>query len=144
MVAISTHLQLAFAWLTAVNQQNITQLRALSSEDFVSIVRPASLGLTPTNKEDFLVRFAGAPIKNFNISLPADDQIIESSNGVSFYTTANGQTSHGFPWKNEYTFTIFFNDDNLIKSVAEYADPTLVTEALGNEAIVAAAENFSC
>ncbi|KAG6910652.1 hypothetical protein DXG01_009162 [Tephrocybe rancida] len=142
MVAISTHLQLAFAWVTAINQQNITQLRALSSADFTSVVRPASLGLGPTNKEDFLVRFAGAPIANFNISLPAAADIVESRDAVYFYTTANGQTTHGFPWKNEYTFTITYSGD-LIKSVTEFADPTLVTEALGNEAIVSQA-NLNC
>ncbi|KAG6910648.1 hypothetical protein DXG01_009158 [Tephrocybe rancida] len=142
MVAISTHLQLAFAWVTAVNQLNVTQLRALSSDDFISTIKPASLGLGPAKKEDFLVRFAGAPIANYNISLPAAADIIETKDVVSFYTTANGHTTHGFPWKNEYTFTITYSG-NLIKSVTEFVDPTVVTEAFGNEAIVAQA-NLSC
>ncbi|KAG6910649.1 hypothetical protein DXG01_009159 [Tephrocybe rancida] len=89
-----------------------------------------SKGLDPTNKEDFLVHFAGAPIANFNISLPAAADIVESRDAVYFY-----QTTHGFPWKNECTFTITYSGD-LIKSVTEFADPTLVKEALGNEAIM--------
>ncbi|KAG6910651.1 hypothetical protein DXG01_009161 [Tephrocybe rancida] len=142
MVAISTHLQLAFAWVTAVNQLNLTQLRALSSDDFLSTLRPASLGLGPVNKEDFLVRFAGVPIANLNISLPAAADIIETKDVVSFYTTADGHTAHGFPWKNEYIFTFTYSG-GLIKSVTEFVDPTVITEALGNEAIVAQA-NLSC
>ncbi|KAG6909549.1 hypothetical protein DXG01_016797 [Tephrocybe rancida] len=144
MVAISHHLALAFAWINATNHMDFTQLRALSSEDFISKVGPASLGLTPTNKEDFLTRVAGAPIAYFNISLPTQDNIVESADAVYFYTTSNGQTTHGFPWKNEYLYTFTYTDDNLIKSVTEFTDPTLAITALGNEAIVAKAKNITC
>ncbi|KAG6855836.1 hypothetical protein H0H87_010386 [Tephrocybe sp. NHM501043] len=140
MVAISQHLTLAFAWITATNQKNFTQLRTLTSPDFVSVIGPASLGLEPTNIEDYITREEGAPIASFNISLPTDDTIVEGNNSIFFATTSNGRTTHEFPWKNEYLYTFTFSDDNLIKSVTEFSDPTIVATALGNESIVAQAE----
>jgi len=143
MVAISNHLQLAFAWVNATNQLNYTQLSALSADSFVSIIRPASLGLANRNKTKFIADLKVAPIKTFNVSLPTTDNIIETPNAIQFYTTADGQTTHGFPWKNEYILSFTFASDTLIQSVAEFTDSTVVTTAFGKEAIVAQAQ-FTC
>lgn len=68
MVAISAHLKLAFAWVTYINTLSIDQLRPLMADNFVSRVRPSSLGYGPVGKEEYLVRLAGVPMKNFNVS----------------------------------------------------------------------------
>lgn len=143
MVAVSNHLKLAFAWLAALNDKNLDQLSALASDNFVSIVRPASLGIGPRNKDQFFATLKTAPIKAFNLSQPTTADIIETADVVHFYTTANGQTTHGFPWKNEYYFTFTFASDTKIQSTIEFADPTLATSVLEKEAVVAEAQ-FTC
>ncbi|KAF5376971.1 hypothetical protein D9615_007216 [Tricholomella constricta] len=143
MVAVSSHLKLALAWITATNQMNLDQLASMIPDNFVSTIRPASLNVTPANKTEFLERLGGAPIKTFNISLPTTENIVETTDVIQFYTTADGHTSHGFPWKNEYIFTFTFTDNNLIQSVTEFTDPTVVTTAFGKEATLAEIQ-FNC
>lgn len=58
---------------------------------------------------------------------------------ISFQTTANGRTAHGFPWINEYQFSFTF-ENNKILSVTEFTDPTVIVSQLGKEAIAAEAE----
>ncbi|GLB41563.1 hypothetical protein LshimejAT787_1001630 [Lyophyllum shimeji] len=140
---VSTHLQLAFNWLIALNQLNVTALDALSTDDFTGLARPASLNFGPPRpKAEFLGALKDAPIKTFNFSLPTPDNIMESPDVVQFYTTTDGQTAHGFPWKNEYIITFRFQDDK-IKSTVEFFDPIAFKSALGNETIVAEAK-FTC
>ncbi|KAF8060849.1 hypothetical protein FPV67DRAFT_310104 [Lyophyllum atratum] len=143
MVAVSNHLALAFAWITATNDMNLDQLSALTPDNFVSIVRPASLGVPNRNKTQLLADLKSAPIQTFNISLPTTENIIETPDAIQFYTTADGHTLHGLPWKNEYIFSFTFASDKLIQSVAEFTDPTIVTSLLGKEAVIAEAQ-FSC
>ncbi|GLB36720.1 hypothetical protein LshimejAT787_0310070 [Lyophyllum shimeji] len=143
MVAISNHLKLAFAWVTATNQLNYDQLTALSADNFVSIIRPASLGVPNRNKTQLIADLKAAPIQTFNISLPTTENILETPDAIQFYTTADGHTTHGFPWKTEYILSFTFAGDSLIQSVAEFTDPTVVNKAFGNEAIVAQAQ-FTC
>lgn len=143
MVAVTNHLRLAFAWLTALNQLNITQLSNLASDDFTALARPASLNFgPPRTKEQFLDALKTAPIKTFNFSLPATENIVETRDVVQFFTTTDGQTAHGFPWKNEYIFTFRFTNDK-IKSTVEFYDPIVFQTALGKEATVAEAK-FTC
>ncbi|KAF8061806.1 hypothetical protein FPV67DRAFT_1673416 [Lyophyllum atratum] len=142
MVAVSNHLKLAFAWLAALNAKDIDQLTALSADNYQSIVRPSSLGIVPRTKQEFFATLATAPIKAFNLSLPATADIVESADAVHFFTTSNGQTTHGFPWKNEYDWTFTFSGDKIL-STTEFADPTLATAALTKEATVAEA-TFTC
>ncbi|KAF9466971.1 hypothetical protein BDZ94DRAFT_1305835 [Collybia nuda] len=139
MVAISTHLKLAFAWITYTNTLSVDKMRPLMSDNFISRLRPASLGYEPVGKEPYLVRLAGAPIKNFNISLPRTEDIVEGKDAIQFYTTADGKTSHGFRWKNEYQFSFTFEGDKIL-SVTEFTDPTIIVDLLGKEATAAEAE----
>jgi hypothetical protein len=69
MVAISPDLKLAFAWITFTNTLAVDKMRPLMADNFVSRLRPSSLGYQPIGKEPFLVRLAGAPIENFNVRL---------------------------------------------------------------------------
>ncbi|GLB39231.1 hypothetical protein LshimejAT787_0603930 [Lyophyllum shimeji] len=141
MVAVSNHLKLALAWVTALNNLDLDQLSQLAAPDFVSIVRPATLGIGPRNFTAFSDTLKTVPIKTFGYQQPADSDIIETSDVVFFYTHANGSTTHGFPWKNEYYFTFTFSNDGKIASTTEFADPGAAEAALQNEAIVAQATN---
>ncbi|RDB24650.1 hypothetical protein Hypma_008243 [Hypsizygus marmoreus] len=126
MVAVaSAHLKLALAWITYTNSLNTDKLGSIITDNFVSTLRPASLGYPPAvGKQEYLQRLGTAPIKTFNISLPATEDIVETKDVLQFYTTADGQTLNGFPWKNEYIFTFTFAKDKIL-SVTEFTDPTV-------------------
>ncbi|KAG5635998.1 hypothetical protein H0H81_009425 [Sphagnurus paluster] len=140
-ISVSPRLQLTHAWITGLNEKNLDRLASLSAEDFISTIRPASLGIKPVGKKEYLERLGSAPIETFNIALPKTGDIIETEEVIQFYTTADGRTAHGFEWKNEYMFTFRFTEDGkLIRSVTEFVDPTVVTTAFSKEAVVAEAQ----
>jgi ketosteroid isomerase-like protein len=58
---------------------------------------------------------------------------------MTFQTNANGKSTHGFPFLNEYIFTFTFEGDKLL-SVDEFVDPKIIFELINNETIAAAAE----
>ncbi|KAG6819882.1 hypothetical protein H0H93_007761 [Arthromyces matolae] len=151
MVAISLHLQIAVAWITAINNKNFTQLSSLAADDFLSVVRPISLGFPNANITEFVERLQVSPVVNYNISLPEVANTIEQNDSLVFYvrslstslasvivmdlrcvrqTKGNGYTIHGFPWSTEYMQTFLFTDDNLVLSVIEFGDSALIDQVL--------------
>jgi len=142
MVPVSAHLRLALAWIGVLNTRNVDQMTALISDKFVSTIRPRSLGIPPVGKKEYVDRFVSTPITNFNIALPTDADIIENTNVVEFYTTADGSTKHGFPWKQEYIFTFTYDNDKIL-SVTEFVDASIVTSVIFNETVAAQAQ-LSC
>ncbi|KAG5635997.1 hypothetical protein H0H81_009424 [Sphagnurus paluster] len=128
MAAISPHLQLAHAWIRALNEKKIDQLGSLLADDFLSTVRPASMGIKPLDKEGYLQSLRSIPMKVLTIAIPAAADVVETQDVVQFYTTSEGRSTHGFEYKNEYMFTFTFMDDGLIHGIVEFLDPTAVAE----------------
>lgn len=103
MVPASTHLKLAFAWITYTNTLSVDKMRPLMADNFIRQLRPASLGAEPIAGEPYLTLLAGAPIENFNVglpvasiihivlkfliqvSLPRPEDIVEDNNAIQFY-----------------------------------------------------------
>jgi len=138
MVA-SAHLKLAFKWIALLNTLDYAGMASVMSANFTNRERPTSMGFPPVGKQEYIDRLKASPIGYFNISLPTPENIVEDAKTIQFYTNANGKSTHGFPFLNEYIFTFTFEGDKLL-SVDEFVDPKIIFELINNETIAAAAE----
>ena len=54
-------------------------------------------------------------------------------------TSSNGMTTHGIPWKMEYTFTFHYEADKIL-STTEFLDSVTQKAIIYNETVAAGAE----
>jgi len=68
MVAVSKHLKLAVTWIKLLNTLDYDGMASVMSENFISVLKPLSMGFPPVGKQEYIDRLASAPIGYFNVN----------------------------------------------------------------------------
>jgi hypothetical protein len=68
MVAVSNHLKLALAWISALNTKDLNGMAAVSSDNFQWVGRPVTVGAPPLGKQEYISALGIAPFKYLNAS----------------------------------------------------------------------------
>jgi len=131
----SPQMQTAMAFINALGTRDISALDAITSDDFISIVLPQSLGIPTQDKPTWIENCAKSLFLGNGYRLDPID-IVEGPRKIWIHTYSTSRAASGEAYENEYVVMFEFTDTNAsdseggrpkIKQVKKYMDSLYTT-----------------
>ncbi|KAJ7262887.1 hypothetical protein C8J57DRAFT_1470865 [Mycena rebaudengoi] len=112
-----------------VNRNDIEGLSAFLADDYAMQVLPASLGLPPMNKEQFLQAVSRMSTLFPNLTFHEPEEVIVADNVIVAHMKADGSNGAA-TYSNEYMYIFRLNADGKVVSVKEFLDAKAVEKLM--------------
>ncbi|KAJ7207345.1 hypothetical protein C8J57DRAFT_1734173 [Mycena rebaudengoi] len=112
-----------------VNRKDIEGLSAFLADDYAMQVLPASLGLPPMNKEQFLQAVSRMSTLFPNLTFHEPEEVIVADNVIVVHMKADG-SNDAATYSNEYMYIFRLNADGKVVSVKEFLDAKAVEKLM--------------